>query len=339
MGYDGSVSAGRVEGERVDRMRRRLPERQLGEQLSDQGRELVGVAGADRHADLRVLGQGVEHEVLVRRHGVEARPGVQLRAAEPRQVPLDELGVAGATDRVGGEAAGVRRRLRAAHVLAQLGGDLPVDGEAVEVVRAVPHEDREPGRRELPQMRRGVVGDLFLGDRQRQLQSGGGQHLVRPRVAGHHDPVGPVGRLVGLDRDAGPVGPHRPHRGVRHDRRSVRAGQGHVHGVGPPGVDDSRFGLVEGLLAAGEVELGPALHHRVGVEELVVHAEPVEHRRVALDVALPGRDVPPGRAVLDRPGPRSGSPAAGPTPLRPAPTPRTRAGPARRTAVRAGPAG
>jgi hypothetical protein len=78
-----------------------------------------------------------------------------------------------------------------------------------------------------------------------------------------------------------------------------------VHGVGPPGVDDPRFGLVEGLLAAGEVELGPALHHRVGIEELVVHAEPVEHRRVALDVPPSGRGVPPGRAVLDdqAPGP------------------------------------
>jgi hypothetical protein len=65
------------------------------------------------------------------------------------------------------------------------------------------------------------------------------------------------------------------------------------------GVDDARLGLVEGLLAATDPELGPPGDELRGVEEFVVEPEAVEHRGVALDVAGARGDVLPGHPVLD----------------------------------------
>ena len=50
----------------------RAGERELGQYAADLGRELEGVAGADGEQDVLVARKPVEHEVAVRRQGVEA---------------------------------------------------------------------------------------------------------------------------------------------------------------------------------------------------------------------------------------------------------------------------
>jgi hypothetical protein len=62
--------------ERLDGVGGGAFQRELQQYSTDETRELKGVARAYRHRDLRMLRQRVKNEVLVRRDGVRARPGV-----------------------------------------------------------------------------------------------------------------------------------------------------------------------------------------------------------------------------------------------------------------------
>src|SRR5688572_28008435 len=217
-----------------------------------------------------MLRQGVDDEVLVRRDGVRTRPGVQLRTEKARYVPLQKVTVALDPGRVGIEGPGPDRYLVPAHVLSELGGHLSVDRETVEVLLPVPHEDGEALRRELPHIRRRVVRNLLLGDGQRYTDSCFAQDLVRPHVRSHDDPVGVVSVPIGNDLDPSPTRMHGPDGGILEHRGSTGAGQGYVNRVRLAGVGYPRVVLVDGPLGTLEMELRPAVHQLVRVQDLVI---------------------------------------------------------------------
>ena len=103
-------------------------------------------------------------------HRVETRLGPQNRAKEAGKPRFEEghQFLMGAGIRL--EGPGVRRDHVTAAVDRGLGRHLAVDGEAVEVA-AMPDEDREAVRRELPQVRRREVRHLLLRDRDRPLDA------------------------------------------------------------------------------------------------------------------------------------------------------------------------
>src|SRR4051794_30388287 len=68
-----------VDLEGVDGLGGAPVDREIPQDAAEQAGELERVAGPDRHRNLRVVGQPVKNELPIRRHGVEARLGVQLR--------------------------------------------------------------------------------------------------------------------------------------------------------------------------------------------------------------------------------------------------------------------
>lgn len=82
---------------------------QLGEQSAEEAGVLHGAAGPDGQGDLWPLGDAVEEEAVVRREGVQAGAGGQLRAEEAWQALLEEGPVALLAGGVGVEGAALNR--------------------------------------------------------------------------------------------------------------------------------------------------------------------------------------------------------------------------------------
>ena len=261
---------------------------QLAQDPPQEAGELVAVPRTHRHQDGRMLWQGPQDEVPIRRQGVEAGLGGQLRPQEAGDVGRQPLVQDPLPHRIRLEGAGLRRHRRAGRIDARLGGHLPVDREAVDVFLLFPDEDGEALGRELLQVGRGVVGDLLLGHGEGQGTPHRSQELLGPGPRGDHQPLGPEGSPGRLHLDAVRARVDGLYWALLQNGGAPSSGQDLVHGHALARVHQAGLGLVEGHHLLVRLELGEAVGQLVVVQPLVGHPGRVHGPGVVLHILPEG---------------------------------------------------
>jgi hypothetical protein len=105
--------------------------------------------------------------------------------------------------------------------------------------------DRKPVRREGAQVSRGEVGDLLLGESERDAELHARERGRGPGPGAHGQRAAFEDRFVGTDLDMIGVRDDLKDRRILQEGHPEGEGTGDVGGVGAPDVEDARLGLVQ----------------------------------------------------------------------------------------------